>query len=122
MTKVRVGVGRGGEEQLPTPPPSLLLTIWLLQHCDENFIYYGVLQRIAPRPLLFVLFINEFHTAIEFSSVYHFVADTNPLHSKQSLKFNKPTYQQRSKKLQLIGSGKTEWNKESSNSDMQIKK
>ena len=121
MTKVRLGVGRGGEEQLG-PPTSLLLTIWLLQHCDENFIYYGVLQRIAPRPLLFVLFINEFHTAIEFSSVYHFVADTNPLHSKQSLKFNKPTYQQRSKKLQLIGSGKTERNKESSNSDMQIKK
>ena len=121
MTKVRVGVGRGGEEQLPTPPP-LLFTILFLQHCDENFIYYGVLQRIAPRPLLFVLFINEFHTAIEFSSVYHFVADTNPLHSKQSLKFNKPTYQQRSKKLQLTGSGKTERNKESSNSDMQIKK
>ena len=55
------------------------------KHSDKNPVYYGVPQGSILRPLLFILFINDFHAAIEFSSVHHFADDTN-LFSEHSLK------------------------------------
>ena len=55
------------------------------KHSDKNPVYYGVSQGSVLGPLLFILFINDFHAAIEFSSVHHFADDTNLL-SEHSLK------------------------------------
>ena len=53
---------------------------------DQNLIDYGVPQGSALGPLLFIILINNFHSAIQFSTVHHFADDTNLLLSDYSLK------------------------------------
>ena len=52
----------------------------------EKPIKYGVPQGSVLGLLLFILFINDLHKAVEFSSVHHFADDTNLLLIDKSLK------------------------------------
>ena len=52
----------------------------------EKPIKYGVPQGSALGTLIFILFINDLHKAVEFSCVHHFADDTNLLVIDSSLK------------------------------------
>ena len=47
---------------------------------------YGVLQGSLHGPLLFLIYINNLHNAIKFSTVHQFADDTNLLISNESIK------------------------------------
>ena len=49
-------------------------------------ISIGVPQGSILGPILFILFINDLHKAVEFSSMHHFADDTNLLLTEKSLK------------------------------------
>ena len=53
---------------------------------DKRELKYSVLQGSILGPLLFILFINDLHKVVEFSTVHHFADDTNMLLIKKSLK------------------------------------
>ena len=56
------------------------LLICLIFHSQQAFPFHS----------LFVLYINDLHTAIKFSKVHHFADDTNLLHKSSSIqKLNK---------------------------------
>ena len=56
---------------------------------DPKVTTYGVPQGSALGPLLFLVYINDLHKAIKYSTVHHFADDTNLLNISNSLKKNK---------------------------------
>ena len=46
---------------------------------------FGVSQGSVPCPLLFLLYINDLHNSISFSSPFHFADDTGLLNIKDSM-------------------------------------
>ena len=52
----------------------------------EKPIKYGVTQASVLGPFLFILFINDLHKVVEFSSIDQFADDTNLLLTDKSLK------------------------------------
>ena len=55
-------------------------------HSAEQLAKYGVTQSLVLGPLLFIVLINDFRKAVEFSSVHHFANDTNLLLLNKLLK------------------------------------
>ena len=57
---------------------------------SDKPVSIGVPQESLLGQILFILFINDFHKAVEFSTVYHFADGTNLLLTEKSLeKHNK---------------------------------
>ena len=70
---------------------SFLIGRYQFTHIKEKsscklLITHGVLQGFVLGPLLFLLYINDLHKAIQHSSVHHFSDDTNLLCTSKSLK------------------------------------
>ena len=53
---------------------------------SDKLISIGVSQGSILDPILFILFINDFHKAVDLSTVHHFADDTNLLLIENSLK------------------------------------
>ena len=52
----------------------------------KKYLMYGVLQGSVLGPLLLIVFINDLHKSVEFSSVHHFADDTNLILTDKSMK------------------------------------
>ena len=55
---------------------------------SDKPISTGVPQGLILGPILFVLFINDFHKAVEFPTVHHFADDTNLLLTEKTCQRN----------------------------------
>ena len=53
---------------------------------SKKYLKYGVLPGSVLGPLLSILFINDLHKAVEFSSIHRFANDTNLIRTDKSIK------------------------------------
>ena len=72
--------------------------------CSDKLISIGVLQGSILGPFLLILFINDFHKAVDITIVHHFADNTNLLLTENSLKkLNKHI----NRDLKSLNTGKT---------------